>query len=447
MDKQYLKQVLIYVSVAVVAIAVMVYFGYHMISNFTADVDTQPAYIDSFSESVTGDAYILREEEVLYSGSRGVVNYLVADGAKVAVGDVVADVYRNGGADVRERIDEIDEEIERLTEVESRAKYLSVSDVNRIDAEIEELVLTARTQTAGNDLAAAAATAEEIRLLMDMRRIVTGEIESYEAELASLRAERQSVVAQLSDVAETLKSKHSAYYFYEVDGYESAFSFENIDSLTLDDIDAMVSAEPSALTGYEAGKLVFDYNWYVAVPTDKASLQFFTVGKSYTLEFGSETAEIPMKLYSVITDTGGQTDEACLIFTTSDMPEDFEYSRMQPVSIDVKTYEGYKVPLSAVRAVDYDGVTVEGVYVLYGNTVTFRRIDIILRQDGYVLCRAETEDEEEDDDGGYVEFPIIGETEAETEPPEAHELIPFLQMYDLVITSAKGLYEGKIIAD
>ncbi len=446
MDKQYLKQVLMYVSVAVVAIAMMVYFGYHMISNFTADIETQPAYIDSFSESVTGDAYILREEEVLYSNSRGVVNYLVPDGAKVAVGDAVADVYRIGGEDVRERIDEIDAEIERLTEVESQAKYLSVSDVNRIDSEIAELVLTARTQAADNDLSSAAATAEEIRLLMDIRRIVIGELESYEAKIGELRAERQSVVAQLSDIAETLKSKHSAYYFYDVDGYESAFSFESIDSLTLADIDAMVSAEPSALTGYETGKLVFDYNWYVAVPTDKASLQFFTVGKSYTLEFGAATANIQMKLYSVVTDTGGQTDKACLIFTTSDMPDGFGYSRMQPVSIDVKTYEGYKVPLSAVRAVDYDGVTVEGVYVLYGNTVAFRRIDIILRQDGYVLCRTETEDEEEDD-GGYVDFPIIDETEAETEPPEEYELIPFLQMYDLVITSAKGLYEGKIIAD
>lgn len=131
------------------------------------------------------------------------------------------------------------------------------------------------------------------------------------------------------------------------------------------------------------------------------------------------------------------------MFSSEIMPDGFDYTRMQPVSVNVKKYEGYKLPLSAVRLVDYDGVTVEGVYILYGNTVRFRRIETILSQDGYVLCapqRTETED-------SVFQFPIIGETETEAPETAAYETIPFLELYDRVIVSAKELYDGKIIVN
>ncbi len=441
MDRDYLKQVFVYAAISLIAVAVMIYVGYHLISDLSADVDTQPAFLDSFDEVVSGEAYILRHEEVLYSSTAGVANFLVSDGAKVAVGDELADVYKSGAGDQRERIDEIDRRIKVLTEVEARAKYLSASDVNRIDKEIAELVLLLRGEAAGNDMAAAAALSDEILLLMNLRKIITGQVESYEGELAALKAERDSIVASLSDVAETVKSRVSAYYFHTVDGYEAGFAFDDIDALALDDLRAMTEKRPAPLTGKEAGKLVYDYKWYVAMPTDEASAAFFTVGKSYDIDFGADGETVPMTLYSVIADESAATDDAFLIFTSQNMPEGFEYTRLQPVTIKVRTYEGYRVPLSAVRVVYYGDKAVEGVYVLYGNTVLFRRIDPILTRDGYVLCRPEAEPEKDD---GFVDFPLL--EAPETEPPEEYEKVPLLALYDLVVISAKGMYDGKIVA-
>lgn len=442
MDRDYLKQVFAYAAISLIAVAVMIYVGYHLISDLSADVDTQPAYLDAFEEVVSGEAYILRREEVLYSSTAGVANFLVSDGAKVAVGDELADVYRSGAGDQRERIDEIDRRIKVLTEVESRAKYLSASDVNRIDKEIAELVLLARGESAGNDMSAAAAISDEILLLMNLRKIITGQVESYAAELAALKAEREGVVASLSDVAETVKSRASAYYFHTVDGYEAGFAFDDVESLTLDDLRAMTEKRPASLTGKEAGKLVYDYKWYVAMPTDEASAAYFTVGKSYDIDFGADGKTVPMTLLSIVADESATSDDAFLIFWSQNMPEGFEYTRLQPVSIKVRTYEGYRVPLSAVRVVYYGEEAVEGVYVLYGNTVVFRRIDPILTRDGYVLCRPEEEPEKDD---GYMDFPLL--EEPETEPLKEYETVPFLALYDLVVVSAKGMYDGKIVAN
>lgn len=445
MDTEYLKQVLLNVVIVVVSVVLILFARYHIVKDFEDELKTEPALLDDFSEALTVDAYILRREKVLYSDSRGVVNYLVDDGEKVAVGDEVADVYRSGSGNVRERIEKIDAQIEALERVENNAKYLSVSDVGKIDAVIGELIISASREISENGFASAGSLSEELLFRMNLRQLLTGEKESFGDELAALRAEREAAVSALTDVAETVDTSVSAYYFYEVDGYETAFSFDDVDSLSYSDVKSMMSAQPTVLSGTEAGKLVLDYIWYAVLPTDSDTAAYFETGHSYDIAFSASGKTVSMKLERVLHDTDRTSGGACLVLSSSVMPEDFDYTRMQPVSVNVKEYEGYRLPLSAVRLVEYDGVTVEGVYILYGNTVRFRRVDIILQQDGYVLCRPVEVTEEEDD--GIFDFPMIGETE--TEPPETalYETVPYLELYDLVITSAKELYDGKIIID
>ncbi len=445
MDKEYLKQVAVYVLVSVLALGLMIYVGYHMVSGFASEVETHPAYLDKFSESVTGDAYILRREKVLYSNTAGTVNYLVSDGGKVALGDELADIYRSGGDGVRERIEEIDRQIEVLLKVEENSKYLSASDAVKIDAEIAELLVSLRRDAEGNSLSSAVSVSERLLSEMQRRLLVTGETESFADEIADLRAERAAAVSEMTDVAETVKSDVSAYYFYDVDGYENAFSFEDIEKIRLSDIERMTAATPEPTNGREAGKIVYDYEWYIAIPTDTASLSYFEVGRSYDIELGADGGVQKMVLKRTVTEEG--SDSACLIFSSTVMQSGFEYTRMQPAKINVRTYEGYRVPISAVRVIEYDGVSVEGVYILYGNTVYFRRIEPILSQDGFVLCSANAGKPEEEEDGGYYEFPsLTTEEPVGTEAVPAYETVPYLNLYDLVITSSKELYDGKIVS-
>lgn len=448
MDTEYLKRALINAVIIVLSVALMIYAGYHIVKSFSDDVETIIATVDDFDEAINADAYILRQEKVLYSNTGGVVNYLVGDGEKVAAGTEVADVYKSGSGNVRERIEAIDVMIESLERVENSAKYLSLSDIGKIDTAINEVIYSVSRKTAENDFSSVAALSEEQLFWMNLRQIMTGEADSFEEKLATLKAERAAAVAELTDVADTVKTDVSAYYFYEVDGYETAFAFDDVDSLSYSDVAQMMSSQPQSLSGKEAGKLVSDYIWYVALPIDQGTAEYFTVGESYVINFSASGSELSMKLEKVLSDSDRTTGNACLIFSSDFVLTDFDYTRMQPVSINVREYEGYKLPLSAVRVVDYDGVPVEGVYVLYGNTVRFRRIEIILSQDGYVLC-ASAESLAEADDGIY-QFPLVGETEApETEPAETelYETVPFLELFDLVIVSAKELYDGKIIVN
>ena len=95
-------------------------------------------------------------------------------------------------------------------------------------------------------------------------------------------------------------------------------------------------------------------------------------------------------------------------------PADFRYLRSQKAEITVGSIEGIYVP--AQSYVSQNGV--DGVYVFEESTVRFRRIRILYEGDGYLI--AALTDDEPDSETAY------------------------LGMNDLMITSGKKLYDGKV---
>jgi hypothetical protein len=108
-------------------------------------------------------------------------------------------------------------------------------------------------------------------------------------------------------------------------------------------------------------------------------------------------------------------DRVVLVFRTNTIPEHFSFLRRQTVQIVTDTWKGYKVPLSAVRIVD----GVQGVYVLEGYIVEFRRIVPMREIDGYFICRENSGSKDDAD---------------------------MLKLYDHIIINGKNLYSGKIIS-
>ena len=109
------------------------------------------------------------------------------------------------------------------------------------------------------------------------------------------------------------------------------------------------------------------------------------------------------------------------------MPENFDYTRMQPVEISAVEYTGFEVPIEAVRVVN----GFEGVYILDEVTVEFRRINIIYEGDGYVICTGDPDDK----------IPVTDETEVDVND----ELYPWIEQNDIIVVSGTELYSGKVV--
>ena len=437
-DKEYLSRIGLYVAVTVLAVCAIIYIGFHISGTMKDPISVMYARSETVSESVSGQAFIIREEHPINDTVSGYLSPVVADGAKVIVGQRVADVYSSASVQTQAKINLLEDQIAFYQKCIDN--HLTVGDSSAVSKQLASDVLSLRRQSVNGDFRGATSLKSSIAL--DIRRlgVLTGKVADFSDRIASLTSELNTLRASMGQVTGTIYAPSSGYYFSYTDGYENVFSSADIDSVTYSDIIDMIdeaAAKDTNAEKYSAGKIVGSFKWYVACKMTATETANYTVDKYYDMVLKNNASKpVSMKLYKVLTNG----TDAVALFECSVMPEGFDYSRSQSYEVVHNEVEGYKIPISAVRI--HDGF--EGVFILDEVTVKFRRISVIDNENGYVLCRLASDVPAED--GG--EAPSDKE-DAETDAPETdadtgtnEPYYAYLQENDVVIKGGTGLRVG-----
>ena len=293
---------------------------------------------------------------------------------------------------------------------------MTSSDTYVIDSKIQNYYYLIHQSTLLGNYSNLTKRRDELLTLINKRRILTGVTTGYSDRIESLTAERALLSAGQDTIAESVEAPYAGYFYSTTDGYESTFSASKVESLTLAEFDKMLSSQPTRYSDRAVGKMVSDFNWYIVCETTRDSLRYFTKGYSYYVNFPyNDDISIKMTLSNVVSEVG--SDRVLLVLETERIPEDFSFRRMQPVELVRSSYTGYRVPISAARLVDGK----QGVYIMIGNTIEFREIDILLEMDGYYIV-------------------------AEQDPVNDPDYASKLGLYDQIVVSGKNLYDGKLIS-
>ncbi len=422
MDLKYLAGVLKYIVTTALSIGLAIFLLYHIIGSMSTGVETASIVFTTQEEVTEYDAYIFRGETLIYTspGQTGNINFLREDGTKVAVGEEICQVYAGSASEESGvTLQEIERKIKQLKN-SNLDENVSYSDTQLVDTTIFNSYYTLLTRMAEGSAGYAMAKSDDLISALNQRLIITKNVENFDAQIAALEAQRRALVTSSGTIAETVSTAVSGYYYADIDGFEEIFSADKISNMTLDEYDRLVSSsadmslETNAQGGKNCGKIVTDYNWYLGVGISTQESRAYTEGYSYTIIFPyNSDVRISMILDRMVLQA--DDDRVVLLFRTNSIPEHFSFLRRQSVQIVTDTCEGYKVPISAVRIVD----GIQGVYVLEGYYVQFRRIEALREIDGYFICRA--------NDGSGDDADM-------------------LELYDRIIISGKNLYVGKIIS-
>jgi len=432
-DKNYLIKKLTTVLAALFALGVIFYISYHIAERFKKDLILINATYKTVVENIFADAYIFRDETVIYSSvNGGSVNPAVHSGEKVSSYSKVADIYNYTSPDIENRIAEIDKQIMLLEQ--SRSEDLSVVSTAGLDSEIYQNAEKIRLNSENGNFGDAIAYRTELLVSIKKRDILTGNVKNFSEQINILLQEKKELTAKLGVCLESVYAPVPGYYYSAVDGYEQLFSAKALESITYDDFMALVENQPESLSGgndsynngyMSAGKIATDFRWYIACPMTKAEAALFKTRVNYSITFPYNNKSLNMRLYSVISEASGVN--AVAVFECESLPYDFDYVRMQPVQICSTDYTGFEIPISAIRIVD----GYEGVYVLDEVTVEFRRINIIYEYDGYFLCT-----------GGVNSVPASAE---DSEDGADSVVYPWIRQNDIIVSEGKDLYIGKVI--
>ena len=402
----------------VISVIIVIYLGYHFMQGFGSEIVTEYATRITEYDSREFDAYILRNETVIYASNEGGVGYNYADGTKVKSGAEVASIY-SGNIDsheaARSEIISIDKILQILKE-SNDIEGMASSDMTILDSKIYEYYKSIRSMSEQESYLNIPKKRDELLTLLNKRQLITGKIESFDSVIAELEAEKESLTASLNAANETVLSPVTGYFYSSFDGYENIFSSDAIADLTVDEFVKMLSTESETYPSTAIGKIATDFTWHIAIMTTRSELRYYNEGFNYMVQFPyNNDIQLKMNLTKVVSPDAGS--DILLIFSCREIPEDFSFKRMQTVKVIRNEHTGYRVPISAVRQLDGK----MGVYILSGGVVDFRYIDVLLECDGYY---------------------IVAERDMANDP----EYYTKLGLYDLVITGGKDLYIGKMVS-
>ena len=392
---------------------VVVYTAYHLFSLFFSDdISTIVSGVTTERVTVGGDGYVFRDETLLYSRNSGVVDYFVKDGDKVSSGQALANVYQKGdGSSDRAMIALLDEQIALLEECSG--DNVSASDLSALRKSASDTYFTLTGLLASGEAGELDYQIEKMMLTLSKISVITSGDASIKESLTALKAERKRI---LSGEYEAVFSTKSGYFYSATDGYEGDFTIsaaETLDGASFYELLDHTSEKAEIESNGAYGKLAQNSKWMLMLPLSIADSEGLLEGETYNVNFPeNNNTTIQMTLERKV--VSEKTREIIVVLSTNRLPDNFVLERCMTAQIERSSVSGIYVPRSAL--VRHEGEN--GVYILRGSVVHFRRIDIIYQGDDYFLVA-----ERDDKDGDYY----------------------YLGSNELIITEGNNLFDGRIL--
>ncbi len=410
--RAFLQKYFLRFAVVLVLVSLLAYILYHVLGSSESSLMRTPVRRITDEQIVSGDGYLFRDERLLTVSGEGLVNELAESGVKVSSGVPLLEVWSGRDAlllpRAQQQLDSINRAIAILEKsVETGGQAFGAEHYRSHATEAYQLICRAVRE---DDWSALAAAEESLLVSLNRYAVISGSREELTDALNRLK---QARAVLLTGDCLTVKNEGASGYFYGasyVDGYERIFTEEALKELTADGFFALTERSPEVLSGeYAVGKLAHGYDWYLAVSFDAGVSGLLSEGEEYVFRLPENRGrELTMTCERLMTASDGRLVG---VFSSTEIPSDMVYLRVQEVEITLATTEGYYIPDSALW--ELDGVI--GVYIFKDSTVYFRRIDVLYRGDGY--CIAAEQGERGDD---------------------------YLAPTDVLITSGRNLYDGKV---
>ena len=384
-----------------------VFAVHQFISSVYSPVKTETAVFYSASDGLNITGLIIRSETLVTSSEGGVMHFVLEDGSRVAKDGVIANIYDSESASITlSKIDSVNTKIEDIEEMLSY-NDLEAADLDMINAKATQSLNNLIVSGASGNFGNMSELSDELLSALNRRQVAMGETMDFSDQLEQLKAEKNELSASLPAAKGTVKAAMSGYFVSKADGYETVLTCGNPESITPEFMSSVSAAE---LPDGVIGKIVSDYEWYIAAEISINESLKYKEGDSLTIYTSVKSyPKLPVTVKKI--NISESSSSAVVVFSCNEMNSELATMRSGPMTVVTKEYDGLRVPSSALRVVD----SKRGVYVLTGMQVKFVEVNVLYKDDSYMICEKQTSDES------------------------------VLRLYDEVIVKGKNLYDGKIV--
>ncbi|MCR4925933.1 MAG: hypothetical protein K5917_06565 [Clostridiales bacterium] len=393
----------------IVALIFISYISYQIYKTNYSPVKTETALEYVGYDAIDVQLFTVRDESYIENSAVGSVFPLVTDGKRVANGDDVALVFIDEAAAITyKQIQDITEDIERYKVIENNKSAYSI-DINTLDTDINNKLIDCLDAITNGNFDEFSTYTDSLSERVTSRQIAVGETVDFSAKIAQLEEKLNNLKA-LQKSYSKITAPSSGYYISSVDGYEKTIDYNSLLNLTVQQVDDAINSKPADTGSNVMGKLVSRFAWFFVCTLPNEQAADLVTGDKLTVRLPyAEAVNISVTIEKIIY---SDSDRCVLVLRNSYMNDTLAKLRIEQGQLVLNEYTGFKISANAVRV---NEAGEKGVYVLSGNKVVFKKIDVIFSTQAYVVVAENTES------SGY------------------------LKLYDNVIVSGKDLYDGKVI--
>lgn len=346
---------------------------------------TEEAVLCEINDNLSFKGVIVRDEKVIKNDTEGVLDYRYTDGSKISVGSTIANVYKSqDDIAAQNQIEKLKNSISMLERAQNPGtiNYVQPDTLKtKIDNEYNDML----TNSLKKDYDSLSKTKNDLSVVLNIYNIITGSVKNYSDQIKSMKSEVSKLNKSTKPIKQ-IKSSNTGYFVSYADGYESKLKTNNINKLTEKDITDIINSKPQYQDNV-VGKMFSNYSCKIVgiINNDKR----ISEGSSLNLMLSSSKSK-----YNVTVDSikpAKDNNKSIVVFSCDRLDESLVDSRVQSAKIVFDEYEGLKIPRKAIRFKNKD----KGVYVLLGNDITFKKIDVIYENedDDFVISKNTSNEE------------------------------------------------------
>ena len=347
--------------------------------------DTEEAVLCSINEDISFKGVIIRDEKVIEYDGNGILDYLYDDGNKVSVGSTIANIYTSEEDVIaQKKIEKINQSISLLKRAQNPGtiNYVQPDTLKtKIDNEYKQIL----SYSLNNDFSSLSNSKNDLSIVINIYDVITGNTKSFNDQIESLTSQVDKLTKS-SEAIGKITSEETGYFVSYADGYEDELNTENASELTEEEINNIINSKSTSQKNV-VGKMFSDYSCKIVgiVDEDKRIVE----GASLDMMISSSKQVYNIDVESV--KPAKEEGKLMVVFSCDRLDKALVSSRVQSVKIIFDEYQGIKVPRKAIRFQDGQ----KGVYVLLGQEVKFKKIEVIYEsEDDDFVISENTSDED-----------------------------------------------------
>lgn len=329
-------------------------------------------------------AIIVRNEQVVTTENYGSITYVADEGAFVAQGDTIAEVYQWGyNTNTLADLLTLQQEIYNYqinTLLQEVVNHELEGRNAAINEKMDQIAAVVGKQEQGDILT----MERELKELLELRRKLLVTATQPDEKLTALYTAEETYMAALSAWQVSVQAKDTGMISFYFDEYETLLNKKTLAQVSMSDINAIKKGKQAAplSSGAERSlyRIVQNNDWYIVLTTDRRDNYRMVQGETYAIDFKGfyDKTYQGTVLSAVRTDTGSM-----YVLSFSDDVTPFMNMRTVECSLS-RSFTGLKIPLGYIR--EENGV--DSILIKTGDTSHFVTVEVLCDDGKNALIRS-----------------------------------------------------------